>query len=42
MLTPCVAAFGGVAFLFAAIYIVRDRRQAEVDMQCMSIFHLFS
>ncbi len=34
MLTPIVAGFGGVAFLFAALFIVRDRHHAENNIEC--------
>jgi hypothetical protein len=30
MLTPCVATFGGIAFILASIFIIQDRRQTEV------------
>lgn len=34
MLTPFVATMGGAAFLFAAIFIVKDRRRAEQTIEC--------
>ena len=37
MLTPIVATLGGVVFLFAAIFIVQDRRRAEATIECRSI-----
>ncbi len=38
MLTPFVATLGAAAFLFAALYIIQDRRRAEAAMECTSIF----
>jgi hypothetical protein len=35
MLTPFVATMGAAAFLFAAIFIVKDRRRAEAIIECM-------
>jgi hypothetical protein len=32
-LTPIVAGVGGVIFLLAALFIVRDRRNAEADIE---------
>ncbi|CAF3386766.1 unnamed protein product [Rotaria sp. Silwood1] len=37
MLTPFVATLGGAAFLFAAIYIIQDRRRAEDTIESMKI-----
>jgi hypothetical protein len=34
LITPCVAALGGVAFLIASIFIVQDRGKAEVATLC--------
>ena len=33
MLTPVLAALGGIAFLIAAIFIIQDRREAYVAMK---------
>jgi len=44
MLTPIIAGLGGVAFLFAALFIVRDRRDAENNIECkykLQDFHMF-
>jgi hypothetical protein len=38
MLTPFVATLGAAAFLFAALYIIEDRRRAERAIECTSIF----
>ena len=35
MLTPFVATLGAGAFLFAAVFIVTDRRRAEAAIECM-------
>jgi hypothetical protein len=35
MLTPFVATLGAGAFLFAALYIIQDRRRAEAAVECM-------
>jgi len=42
MLTPFVATLGAAAFLFAALYIIQDRRRAEAAIECTSsfFFHL--
>ncbi|CAF3251391.1 unnamed protein product [Rotaria socialis] len=37
MLTPFVAALGGAAFLFAAMFIIQDRRRAEETIESMKI-----
>jgi hypothetical protein len=34
MLTPFVATLGAAAFLFAALYILQDRRRAEETIEC--------
>jgi hypothetical protein len=44
MLTPIIAGLGGVAFLFAALFIVRDRRDAENNIECkykLQDFYIF-
>lgn len=33
MITPFIATLGGAAFLFAALYIVQDRRKADLTVQ---------
>jgi hypothetical protein len=35
MLTPFVATLGAAAFLFAALYILKDRRRAEDTIKSM-------
>lgn len=45
MITPFIATLGGAAFLFAALYIIQDRRKADVTVQCkltISILKRFS
>ncbi|CAF0890824.1 unnamed protein product [Rotaria sp. Silwood1] len=37
MLTPTVACCGGIAFLIAALFIIRDRREAEATIQLMNL-----
>ncbi|CAF4004426.1 unnamed protein product [Rotaria sp. Silwood2] len=41
MLTPIVASLGGIAFLVAAFFIVRDRREAEATIELMNISDSF-
>ncbi|CAF4034276.1 unnamed protein product [Rotaria magnacalcarata] len=41
MLTPVVAGFGGIAFLFAAIFIVRDRHEAEATIESANTLETF-
>lgn len=33
LLTPAVACLGGIVFLFAAVFIVKDRRKAEASIE---------
>lgn len=42
MLAPIVATFGGLAFLFAALFIAKDRRQAEATIESKSNHSTFS
>jgi hypothetical protein len=39
MITPFVATLGAGAFLFAAVFIVDDRRRAEITIECMYILY---
>ncbi|CAF0942045.1 unnamed protein product [Rotaria sordida] len=41
MLTPFVAILGGAAFLFAAMFIIQDRRRAEETIESMKITNNF-
>ncbi|CAF1296126.1 unnamed protein product [Adineta ricciae] len=41
LLTPAVACLGGIAFLFAAAFIVKDRRAAEVAIEAMNSENAF-
>ncbi|CAF1065589.1 unnamed protein product [Rotaria sordida] len=41
LLTPAVASFGGIVFLVAALFIVRDRREAEATIESMNISNTF-